>query len=152
LAGLCALTLAGCDLRAPDYVQLTPEKRAQLKALRKRNKFGPEHNGKRNYNGVDDLAARATLNKIINDLIDEILEQPDGILHGDTVREMLLKANAQTDAFDSGDQDRASDYMLEIWSILAFHTATGIFGEADPEEGEFEKLRDLLERFLSGGK
>lgn len=152
VASLASLTLAGCG-EAPDYVELTQDKRERLKLLRKADKFNPDKSLE--YPGADDPDVKAQLSQMINDCLDGLLRQPDGRLDGDVVREQFIGVVKKIDNYNPDDHDRAVEYMVQMWRILGFKTRTDVLGEPSDEPGAIALLRKILEQAMqqiSGSK
>lgn len=144
---LLAASVAGCS-GPPDYVEFTPEKRKRLVALRKADKFLPEESEVRSYSGPADDQAKSDLNKIMNDMVDAILVQPNGRLDGSIIRELFLDAIKKLDKYSPDDGHRGIDYMVDIWRILGFKTKSGILGEAADKNGNIMSFGWILDQIM----
>ena len=107
---------------------LSPEIRARLRALREEAKFAAEDD----YPGPGGPKTRAKLSAVIDDLLDDILAEPDGPVEASDLAGRLGLAVAAVSTRTEADARRAHGYMLEIWWIFGFRSAAGYF---TPEDG-----------------
>ena len=110
---------------------LTPERRDRLAALRRERKFKPDDRLDPPYPGPPGPKAEARLSAAIDSLIDDILGEADGPLEASDVAGRLGLAIAAVNRLKAPDVERAHGYMIEVWYILGFRSATGYFARAD---------------------
>jgi hypothetical protein len=110
-----------------EVVQLTPEKRHLLEALRTEHKFQPNDYPPLGYTGMATPEDEHTATEAVNDVIDNILAAPDGPRSASEVSDQLGKAMKKVDYLETEDRDRTSGYLIEIWYILGFKGSTGRF-------------------------
>ncbi|CAL1692870.1 hypothetical protein MMB232_03053 [Brevundimonas subvibrioides] len=116
---------------APLYEEtamLSPDIRGRLQALRVEAKFAPGGD----YPGPKGPKTRARLSAVIDDLLDDILSEPDGPIEASDLAGRLGLAVAAVSKRTEADARRAHGYMLEIWWIFGFRSAAGYF---KPEDG-----------------
>lgn len=115
---------------APLYeetILLGPEIREQLKALRDEAKFHADAAIVPPYPGRKGPKNRASLSAFVDGVIDDILNEPDGPLEASDVAGRLGIAIGQASKRPRADQERLHGYMIEIWYILGYRSATGYF-------------------------
>lgn len=110
-----------------EVVQLTPEKRAVLQRLRAEHKFQPHPFPPLGYTGVETPEDEVTANRAVNGVIDAVLAKPDGPLKARTVIGLIRRGMRPVRALATEDRERTQDYMVEVWYLLGFRTATGLF-------------------------
>ena len=115
---------------------LGPEVRARLEALRAEDKFHAEGD----YPGPKGPKNRATLSGWVDGVIDDILNEPDGPLEASDVAGRLGLAIGAASKRPHADQDRLHGYLIEIWWILGYRSATGYFPTDGAPEGWGERL------------
>ena len=110
-----------------EVVQLNTEKRVILQQLRNEQKFLPHDFPPLGYTGIatpeEGLVAKAAVNDVIND----ILAREDGPLPASVVIEHIAVAMERVDLLETEDRDRTYGYLVEIWYLLGFKGATGLF-------------------------
>lgn len=111
-----------------ETARLSPDIRGRLQALRVEAKFAPEGD----YPGPKGPKTRARLSAVIDDLLDDILSEPDGPIEASDLAGRLGLAVAAVSKRTEADARRAHGYMLEIWWIFGFRSAAGYF---TPEDG-----------------
>ena len=127
---------------APLYEEtamLSPETRARLTALRVEAKFAPEGD----YPGPKGPKTRARLSTVIDGLLDDILVEPDGPIEASELAGRLGLAVAEVARANAADARRAHGYMLEIWWMFGFRSASGYF-TAEDGAGAVEGWADPL--------
>jgi hypothetical protein len=110
-----------------EVVQLTPEKRHRLEALRAEHKFQPNDYPPLGYAGMATPEDERTGTEAVNVAIDKILAVPDGPLSASDVSAQIGEAARKVDYLETEDRDRTSGYLIEIWYILGFKGSTGRF-------------------------
>jgi hypothetical protein len=110
-----------------EVVQLTPEKRHLLEALRAEHKFQPNEYPPLGYTGMATPEDERTATYAVNRLIDNILAAPDGPRSASDVSDQIGKAVKKVGYLETEDRDRTSGYLIEIWYILGFKRSTGRF-------------------------
>lgn len=129
--GVLALRLWRSLPRPPptsaEVVELTPEKRRALERLRAEHKFQPNEVAPWFYVGVETPQEEATANEAVHGVIDTILARPDGPLPAKTVARLIEHGMKEVYLLATEDRNRTRDYMLEIWYLLGFKGATGLF-------------------------
>lgn len=111
--------------------------RARLQALRDEDKFHADGT----YAGPKGPKNRATLSGWVNGVIDDILSEPDGPLEASDVAGRLGLAIGAASKRPAADQTRLHGYLIEIWYILGYRSATGYFpASEDAPEGWSEAL------------
>ena len=115
--------------------------RARLQALRDEDKFHADETISPPYPGPKGPRNRATLSGWVDGVIDDILAEPDGPLEASDVAGRLGLAIAAAAKRPAADQTRLHGYLIEIWYILGYRSATGYFPAAeDAPEGWSEPL------------
>jgi hypothetical protein len=139
----CSSQSEASPLPSREVVQLNTEKRVLLQQLRDEQKFLPHDFPPLGYTGIatpeEGLVAKAAVNDVIND----ILARKDGPLPASVVIEQIAAAVARVELLETEDRDRTYDYLIEIWYLLGFRGATGLFGHGaafTPPEGYGEPL------------
>ena len=143
---LLAVTAGGAIWRfwkpkpAPLYEEtamLGAEVRERLEALRREDKFHPGLG----YAGPKGPKNRATLSAWVDGVLDDILAEPDGPLEASDVAGRLGLAIGAASKRPAADQARLHGYLIEIWYILGYRSATGYFpAPDDAPEGWSEPL------------
>ena len=110
-----------------EVVQLTPEKRRNLEALRAEHKFQPNDYPPLGYTGMATPEDERTATEAVDHVIDQILAAPNGPRTASDVSGQIGKAMKKVDYLETEDRDRTSGYLIEIWYILGFKGATGRF-------------------------
>ena len=120
-----------------ERILLGAEVRARLQALRDEDKFHSDDT----YPGPKGPKNRATLSGWVNGVIDDILAEADGPLEASDVAGRLGIAIGAASKRPAADQDRLHGYLIEIWYILGYRSATGYFpASEDAPEGWAEPL------------
>ncbi|MFC5344140.1 hypothetical protein ACETK8_18635 [Brevundimonas staleyi] len=119
-----------------ERVMLDEALRARLQALRDEDKF---HAGE-GYAGPKGPKNRATLSGWVNGVIDDILAEDDGPLEASDVAGRIGLAIGAASKRPHADQERLHGYLIEIWWILGYRSATGYFPTDDAPEGWGERL------------
>lgn len=120
-----------------ERILLGDEARARLQALRDEDKFHADDT----YPGPKGPKNRATLSGWVNGVIDDILAEADGPLEASDVAGRLGIAIGAASKRPAADQDRLHGYLIEIWYILGYRSATGYFpASEDAPEGWAEPL------------
>lgn len=111
------------------------EVRVKLQALRDEAKFHADVAIVPPYAGPKGPKNRASLSAFVDGVIDDILNEPDGPLEASDVAGRLGLAIGAASKRPHADQDRLHGYLIEIWYILGYRSATGYFppSEAAPE-------------------
>lgn len=111
--------------------------RERLQALREEDKFWADGT----YAGPKGPKNRATLSGWVDGILDDILAEPDGPLEASDVAGRLGIAIGAASKRPAADQDRLHGYLIEIWYILGYRSATGYFPPSDAApEGWSEPL------------
>lgn len=111
--------------------------RARLQALRDDDKFHADDA----YPGPKGPKNRATLSGWVDGVIDDILAEDDGPLEASDVAGRIGIAIGAASKRPAADQDRLHGYLIEIWYILGYRSATGYFPASDAApEGWSEPL------------
>ena len=106
-----------------ERAMLDAEVRARLQALRDEDKFWADDT----YPGPKGPKNRATLSGWVNGVLDDILAEPDGPLEASDVAGRLGLAIGAASKRPHADQERLHGYLIEIWYILGYRSATGYF-------------------------
>ena len=115
--------------------------RARLQAMRDEDKFHADDAIAPPYPGPKGPNNRATLSAWVDGVIDDILAEADGPLEASDVAGRLGLAIGAASKRPAADQARLHGYLIEIWYILGYRSATGYFPEAaDAPEGWSEPL------------
>lgn len=119
---------------APLYEEratLGGEVRARLQALRDEAKFGADGT----YAGPKGPRNRAALSVLVDGVLDDLLAEADGPLEASDVAGRLGIAIGAASKRPAADAARLHGYLIEIWYILGYRSATGYFppSEAAPE-------------------
>lgn len=124
-----------------ERVMLDAGLRARLRALRDEDKFHADAAITPPYAGPKGPKNRATLSGWVNGVIDDILAEDDGLLEASDVAGRIGLAIGAASKRPHADQTRLHGYLIEIWYILGYRSATGYFPEAvDAPEGWAEAL------------
>ena len=116
---------------------LGAEVRERLQALRDEDKFRADET----YVGPKGPKNRATLSGWVDGVLDDILAEPDGPLEASDVAGRLGIAIGAASKRPAADQERLHGYLIEIWYILGYRSATGYFPPSeDAPEGWSEPL------------
>lgn len=110
-----------------ETAQLSPDVRVQLSALRAEAKFAADAD----YPGPKGPKTRAKLSAVIDELLDDILAEPDGPVEASDLAGRLGLAVAALSKRTEIDARRAHGYMLEVWWIFGFRSAAGYFTVED---------------------
>ena len=110
--------------------------RARLQALRDEDKFWADDT----YAGPKGPKNRATLSGWVNGVLDDILNEPDGPLEASDVAGRVGLAIGAASKRPAADQTRLHGYLIEIWYILGYRSATGYFPARGAPEGWSEPL------------
>lgn len=119
-----------------ETVQLGSEIRERLRALREEDKFHPGDG----YPGSKGPKNRATLSAWVDGVLDDILAEPDGPLEASDVAGRLGLAIGAASKRPAADQVRLHGYLIEIWYVLGYRSATGYFPAGEAPEGWGERL------------
>ncbi len=114
-------------LTSTEVVELTAEKRQALELLRAEHKFRPHETAPWYYVGIETPQEEATANNAVHEVIDAILARRDQFLPAKTVAALIERGMRKVDLLATEDRERTQDYMLEIWYLLGFKGATGLF-------------------------
>ena len=115
--------------------------RAQLRALRDEDKFHADADLSPPYPGPKGPKNRAALSAIVDAVIDDILAEDDGPLEASDVAGRLGVAIGAASKRPAADAARLHGYLIEIWYVLGYRSATGYFPAADDApEGWSEPL------------
>lgn len=118
LAAILATAISACN--PPRVAQgapvLTPDARAQLRALKAKAKFRPDYLA--GYVGVDAPEDLPPLTASVNGLIDDVLAHPDGPVSEGDILPLVATAVHKVDAFATADRERAYRYFGQVWTIL----------------------------------
>lgn len=115
--------------------------RARLQALRDEDKFWADETIDPPYPGPKGPKNRATLSGWVNGVIDDILAEDDGPLEASDVAGRIGLAIGAASKRPHADQTRLHGYLIEIWWILGYRSATGYFpASEDAPEGWSEPL------------
>lgn len=119
-----------------ERVMLDAALRERLQALRDEDKFWAEEG----YAGPKGPKNRATLSGWVNGVIDDILAEDDGPLEASDVAGRIGLAMGVASKRPAADQARLHGYLVEIWWILGYRSATGYFPTDGAPEGWGERL------------
>ena len=114
--------------------------RARLRALRDEDKFWADDAISPPYPGPKGPKNRATLSGWVNGVIDDILAEDDGPLEASDVAGRIGLAMGAASKRPAADQARLHGYLIEIWWILGYRSATGYFPTDGAPEGWGERL------------
>ena len=114
-----------------ERVMLDAALRERLRALRDEDKFWAEEG----YAGPKGPKNRATLSGWVNEVIDDILAEDDGPLEASDVAGRIGLAVGVASKRPAADQARLHGYLVEIWWILGYRSATGYFPTDGAPEG-----------------
>ena len=105
-----------------------------LLRLRAETKFLPNNYPPLGYTGIVDAADREAATSAVNDVIDSVLAQPDGVVRAKSVADAIGRNMKRVGMLETEDRERTGDYMIEVWYIAGFKGATGRFayGSAFP--------------------
>lgn len=109
-----------------EIVQLTPGKRRMLELLRQERKFQPDNFGS-GYTGAETLDDEAVAAGAVNSVIDRIGAEPANAVSARVVSGFMREALGKVYFLATEDRERTAGYLLEIWYILGFKGATGLF-------------------------
>lgn len=124
-----------------ERVMLDDALRTRLQALRDEDKFHADASIIPPYAGPKGPRNRATLSGWVNGVIDDILNEDDGPLEASDVAGRIGLAMGAASRRPAADQTRLHGYLIEIWYILGYRSATGYFPPAeDAPEGWGERL------------
>ncbi|MGJ4931640.1 DUF4844 domain-containing protein [Bradyrhizobium sp. HKCCYLS2038] len=126
-----------------EVVQLTPQARDHLQRLRAERKFQPHDYPPLGYTGAETPAHEATATAAVNAVIDAVLAMAAGPIPARKIEGFLKEALDKVDMLATEDRERTQDYLIEIWYIIGFKGATGLFahGAAFPKpDGRGEPL------------
>ena len=124
-----------------ERAMLGAEVRERLQALRDEDKFWADDAISPPYPGPKGPNNRATLSGWVNGVLNDILAEPDGPLEASDVAGRLGIAIGAASKRPAADQTRLHGYLIEIWYILGYRSATGYFPPAeDAPEGWSEPL------------
>ena len=117
-----------------EIVELSPEKRTVLERLRAEAKFGPHAYPPLGYTGAATPQDRDVASRAVDDMIEGVLAHRDGPIGAKETSRLIAKALRRLDLLETEDRERAGGCMLEVWYILGFKGATGVFahGSAFP--------------------
>jgi hypothetical protein len=110
-----------------EVVQLTPEKRHVLEALRAEHKFQPNDYPPLGYTGMATPEDERTATDAVNSVIDKILATPNGPRSASEMSDQIGEATKKVDYLETEDRERTAGYLIEIWYILGFKGSTGRF-------------------------
>jgi len=110
-----------------ERASLGPELRARLLALREDEKFHADDTLAPPYPGPRGPRNRASLSAFVDGVIDDILAAPDGPLEASDVAGRLGIAIGSASKRPAADVARLHGYLIEIWYILGYRSATGYF-------------------------
>jgi Domain of unknown function (DUF4844) len=118
-----------------EVVELTPEKRVLLQRLKAETKFQPNDYPPLGYTGAETPEDQARATAAVNRVIDAVLIRSDGPIDAKALFVSIGKGMHEVGTLATEDRDRTQGYMLEIWYILGFKGATGLFayGSAYPK-------------------
>jgi len=117
------------------------EVRARLQALRDEAKFHPDATLDPPYAGPRGPRNRASLSAFVDGVLDDLLAEPDGPREASDVAGRLGLAIAAAARRPAADAARLHGYLIEIWYILGYRSATGYFpAPDDAPEGWAEPL------------
>jgi len=105
--------------------------RARLRALRDEDKFQPDDTLSPPYPGPRGPNNRAALSGFVDTLIDDILAEADGPLEASDVAGRLGIAIGAASRRPAADVARLHGYLIEVWYILGYRSATGYFPASD---------------------
>ena len=136
LLGLAAITFLGVRFwqysrmwpeASTEVVQLTPEKRILLQRLRAETKFQPHNYPPLGYTGAETPEDQVQATAAVNAVIDVVLARSDGPILAKALLDPIANAMRHVDLLATEDRNRTADYLIEIWYILGFKGATGLF-------------------------
>lgn len=129
-----AATIVGCwrygsssPKKVGETVELNAGKRQMLDRLQREKKFEPHDYPPLGYMGLGSPEEGPLARSAVNAVIDAILSCDDGPIDAATVSDLIRQGLKRLTLLDTEDRDRAADYMIEIWYILGFKGATGLF-------------------------
>ena len=108
-------------------MQLNADKRHALIRLRDEKKFEPLEYPPLGYTGIASPEEGVIARAAVNDVIGSILSRADGPIDAETVSEFIGRGMKRVGQLETEDRDRTADYMIEIWYLLGFRSATGRF-------------------------
>ena len=124
-----------------ERVLLGGEIRARLQALRDEAKFGADDSLDPPYPGPKGPRNRVALSAMVDGVLDDLLAEADGWLEASDVAGRLGLAIGAASRRPAADAARLHGYLIEIWYILGYRSATGYFPpSADAPEGRAEPL------------
>lgn len=110
-----------------ESVLFDSDKRERLGRLRREEKFEPHEYPPLGYTGIATPQEGVVARAAVNDVIDSILSRKDGPLSAETVSDAIGRGMKKVNQLETEDRDRTGDYMIEIWYLLGFKSATGRF-------------------------
>lgn len=110
-----------------ETARLDPALRARLQALREDDKFHADATLDPPYPGPKGPRNRASLSAFVDRVIDDILAAPDGPLEASDVAGRLGLAIEAASKRPAADVARLNGYLIEIWYLLGYRSATGYF-------------------------
>lgn len=110
-----------------EITTLTTERRTTLLELRAEHKFQPNNFPPLGYTGAETVQDEVTATQAVDGVIDAILARPNGPLPAPTVAALIKSGLKSVKLLATEDRDRTQGYMLEIWYLLGFKGATGLF-------------------------
>lgn len=124
-----------------EVVQLTPEKRVLIQRLRAETKFLPNDFPPFGYTGAETPADQEQASAAVNSVLDAVLALSDGPIRAAVISGVISRSMREVDELATEDRDRTQGYMLEVWYILGFKGATGLFayGSAFPMPDGYEE-------------
>lgn len=124
-----------------ETIHLGADIRDRLRALREEAKFHADAAIVPPYAGPRGPKNRASLSAFVDGVIDDILNEQDGPLEASDVAGRLGLAIGSASKRPHADQERLHGYLIEIWYILGYRSATGYFPASDAvPEGWAEPL------------